>query len=101
MDTEEIRKNRYWIAKANNTKSYPVMIGGDSRVFRGISPDDFKAEFNGYETYNYAFWSNGMCRAKVGDTKWNIRDCAYERNKDTWGLTFADEEDRDGITWLV
>jgi len=46
-------------------------------------------------------WSNGKCRAKVGDTMWNIRDCAYERNKKTWGLTFADERDIDGITWLV
>jgi hypothetical protein len=62
MDTEELKKNRYWIAKANNKKSYPVVFGGDSRVFRGISPDHFEVEFNGYETYNYAFWSNGMGR---------------------------------------
>jgi len=62
MDTEEIKKNRYWIAKATSKKNYPVLFGGDSRVFRGISPDDFEAEFNGFETYNYAFWSNGMGR---------------------------------------
>lgn len=46
-------------------------------------------------------WSNGMCRAKVGDTMWKFRDCQYEKNKETWGLTFAKEEIRDGITWLV
>ncbi len=59
MDTEPIRKDRYWIAKSNNKKNYPVVFGGDSRIFRGISPDHFEAEFNGYEAYNYAYWSNG------------------------------------------
>ena len=59
MDTEEIRKNRYWIAKSTNKKSYAVVFGGDSRVFRGISPDHFEEEFGGGEAFNYAYWSNG------------------------------------------
>ncbi len=63
MDSEEIRKKRYWIGKVTNKKQYPVVFGGDSRVFRGISPDHFEAEFDGYEAYNYAFWSNGYCHA--------------------------------------
>jgi hypothetical protein len=62
MDTEEIRKNRYWIAKANNKQLYPVVFGGDSRVFRGVSPDDFESGLGGVESYNFAFWSNGMGR---------------------------------------
>lgn len=62
MDTEQIRKNRYWMVKANDQKSYAMVIGGDSRVFRGISPDHFESGFNGYEAYNFAFWSNGMGR---------------------------------------
>jgi len=60
MDTEEIRKNRYWVAKSHSSKQYPVLFAGDSRVFRGISPDHFAAEINGYDTYNYAYWSNGL-----------------------------------------
>lgn len=60
MDTEEIRKNRYWVAKSHSSKKYPVLFAGDSRVFRGISPDDFSAEMQGYDCYNYAYWSNGM-----------------------------------------
>ena len=62
MDTEEIKKNRYWVIKTRNTETYPVVFGGDSRVFRGISPDDFSAEFNGIESYNYAYWANGYGR---------------------------------------
>jgi hypothetical protein len=61
MDTEEIRKDRYWVAKSHSTRHYPVLIGGDSRVFRGISPDHFQEEF-GYEAFNYAYWSNGLGR---------------------------------------
>lgn len=60
MDTEEIRKNRYWVSKSFSSKQYPVLFAGDSRVFRGISPEHFSAEINGYESYNYAYWSNGM-----------------------------------------
>ena len=46
-------------------------------------------------------WSNGMCRARVGDTMWKFQECQYEKNKKTWGLTFAKEEDRNGIVWLT
>ncbi len=62
MDTEEIRKNRYWVAKSHSTRKYPVLFGGDSRIFRGISPDHFESGMFGYETHNYAYWSNGMGR---------------------------------------
>lgn len=60
MDTEEIRKNRYWVAKSHSSKQYPVLFAGDSRVFRGISPAHFSQEIKGYESYNFAYWSNGM-----------------------------------------
>jgi hypothetical protein len=46
-------------------------------------------------------WSNGKCRAKVGDPKWDFKNCGYEKNKDTWGLTFAKEINKDGIIWLM
>jgi hypothetical protein len=59
MDTEEIKKNRYWVIKTRNTETYPVVFGGDSRVFRGISPEDFSSEFGGIESYNFAYWANG------------------------------------------
>jgi hypothetical protein len=46
-------------------------------------------------------WSNNKQRGKVGDTLWDIRKCEYEKNKDTWGLTFSEEVEKDGITWLM
>ncbi len=59
MDTEEIKKHRHWIAKTRNTEKFAIVFGGDSRVFRGISPEHFSAEFNGWESFNYAYWANG------------------------------------------
>lgn len=59
MDTEELRKQQYWMAKGRNTSRYPIVFAGDSRVFRGISPEHFSAGFIDLPAYNYAFWSNG------------------------------------------
>ncbi|MEN8158265.1 MAG: hypothetical protein ABFS10_15035, partial [Bacteroidota bacterium] len=59
MDTEEIKKHRHWIAKTRNSETYAIVFGGDSRVFRGISPEHFTAEFSGWEAFNYAYWANG------------------------------------------
>ncbi len=46
-------------------------------------------------------WSNGKCRAKVGDVQWDFKLCDYKVNKKTWGLDFTEEVDKNGITWLV
>ena len=59
MDTEEIKKNRHWVVKTRNTQKYDIVFGGDSRVFRGISPKHFSAEFDGLKAFNYAYWANG------------------------------------------
>ncbi len=59
MDTEEIKKQRHWIVKTRNSETYSIVFGGDSRVFRGISPEHFQAEFNGWDAFNYAYWANG------------------------------------------
>lgn len=40
-------------------------------------------------------------RPGVGDVHWDYRKSGFTRNKDTWGLTFAAREERNGITWLV
>lgn len=45
-------------------------------------------------------WSNGFCRGKVGDTKWDFKSCGYEKNVSTWGLTFAKEIKKEGLIWL-
>lgn len=46
-------------------------------------------------------WSNGKCRAKVGDVNWDFKTCGYKKNKDTWGLNFTEEVEKDGVIWLM
>lgn len=46
-------------------------------------------------------WSNGKCRAKVGDTEWDFKNCSYKMNKKTWGLIFTEEIEKEGIVWLM
>ena len=59
MDTEEIKKHRHWVIKTRNTETFPIVFGGDSRVFRGLSPEQFSAEFDNLPAFNYAYWANG------------------------------------------
>jgi len=40
-------------------------------------------------------------RAKVGDIHWNYMKTDFTRNKDSWGLIEAVEEERDGVIWLT
>lgn len=40
-------------------------------------------------------------RPGIGDPKWDFKICGYEKNVDTWGLTFTQEDNRNGIIWLV
>lgn len=59
METDRLRKDRFWNIKIRETRTFDIVFGGDSRVFRGISPPHFTEEFPGREAYNYAFWANG------------------------------------------
>jgi hypothetical protein len=45
-------------------------------------------------------WSNGYCRTDVGNIQWDFKKAGFVRNKPTWGLSFAQEINRDGIIWL-
>lgn len=45
-------------------------------------------------------WSNNFQRPRVGDPRWDFRKSGYSKNKDTWGLSFAREEKKDGLIWL-
>lgn len=47
-------------------------------------------------------WSSlSVNRPRVGDVSWDFTKSGFEFNKETWGLSFAIEENRSGIIWLV
>jgi len=51
-DMLPFENKRYWILKTHSEKKFPVVFGGDSRIYRGISPDDFAAEFKSESSEN-------------------------------------------------
>lgn len=46
-------------------------------------------------------WSNSHQRPRVGDPRWDFNRCGFQKNKDTWGLTFTRETEIEGIKWLT
>lgn len=54
-----IENKRYWISKTYSSETFPVVFAGDSRVFRGVSPAEFK-EVTGVEAINLGYSSNGF-----------------------------------------
>lgn len=72
-------------------------------VWQLVDQEKYPVEFIGAITHwrHPSSWSNGFRRARVGDTKWDFTKCGYTRNKGSWGLTFAKEQNRNGIIWLV
>ncbi len=58
-DMVAYKNDKFWITKTFSEKTYPVVFGGDSRVYRGISPAEFEDEFPGMEGVNLGYSSNG------------------------------------------
>lgn len=58
----------------------------------------------GYVTHwaHASSWNTTACkRPRIGDPYWDFKTCGYEKNKDTWGLTFARREKKDGVLWIL
>jgi hypothetical protein len=49
----------FWMSKAFNTKTYDIVLAGDSRVFRGISPGEMQYLLKGLTIFNFGFDHNG------------------------------------------
>lgn len=58
-DMMPFQNKRFWIVKTHSQKQYPVVFGGDSRIYRGISPDAFEDEFPGMTGVNLGYSAMG------------------------------------------
>jgi len=58
-DMVEYKKEKYWITKTFSEETFPIVFGGDSRVYRGISPGEFENEFPNMDGVNLGYSSNG------------------------------------------
>lgn len=57
---ERSRAERFWIMKAQNKSKYDVLIVGDSRTYRGVSPAEMSKILRGLRIYNVAFSAGGL-----------------------------------------
>jgi len=61
-DSDEYRvieNNSFWKKKTFDRKKYEVVICGDSRVYRGISPNEMKSVFENLSILNFGYGSAG------------------------------------------
>ena len=55
-----LESDRFWTLKTHSTAKYNVVIGGDSRVYRGINPDIIEAVNPGLSAINLGYSSGGF-----------------------------------------
>jgi hypothetical protein len=52
--------NAFWTAKAHTKKQFDAIVVGDSRVYRGISPEAMEPVLGGMSVFNFGYSSAGM-----------------------------------------
>lgn len=60
MDTERVRSRRFWVRKVFPGKKFNMLILGDSRVYRGLSPGDMQSGLPGLSIHNFGFAAGGL-----------------------------------------
>ena len=68
---EDVRSRETWffINKAHQTATYDVVIVGDSRALRGLSPAEIAEYLPGLSVYNMAFNAGGMNDEMYGEAQ--------------------------------
>ena len=54
------KESFFWNNKVNDIDKYSFLVIGDSRAYRGISPDDIENNLKGYKVKNLGFSSGGF-----------------------------------------
>jgi len=54
--------DEFWIRKAFTEDKYDLILAGDSRVYRGLSPKVMNETFTRLKIFNYGFSGNGYNR---------------------------------------
>jgi hypothetical protein len=74
----ELVRDGFWLEKVFGTTLYDIMAAGDSRVYRGLSPDDMAAALKGRRIFNYGFSSGILDRMMLAQAAARL-DPAGER----------------------
>jgi hypothetical protein len=53
-------ENRFWVVKTHIQKNFDIVLLGDSRVYRGISPFTMEQILTGFRIFNFGYSSGGL-----------------------------------------
>jgi hypothetical protein len=81
-----IPSDAFWIAKAFNAQRYDMVLAGDSRVLKGLSPTAMRSVFPGARIYNFAFDHNAYNREYLVATE-ALMDKSSTRKTIVLGIT--------------
>ncbi len=59
-DEERYMRDRFWIHKTFAPAKYDVVIMGDSRVYRGVSPDVMEKKLKNFKILNFGYSNGGL-----------------------------------------
>src|SRR5687768_2737382 len=65
---DAIRK-RFWILKTHGTEQYNLIIYGDSRVYRGVSPLEFEKVIPNTHAINFGYSSASFSSFMLGEVE--------------------------------
>lgn len=60
LEDVRARQQSFFITKAHQSTKFDMVIIGDSRALRGLSPDEISRQLPGSSVFNFAFNSGGM-----------------------------------------
>lgn len=57
---DRIESKNFWINKTHNKRRFSLVVAGDSRIYRGISPTEMSKILDGYRGFNVGYSSAGF-----------------------------------------
>ena len=82
----QLQADRFWIMKAQNKSKYDVVILGDSRTYRGVSPTEMAAHLPNMRIFNFAF-SSGSLNPEIFNAGYQLLDEGSKNKVIVLGVT--------------
>ena len=60
MESEKIQFRKYWAFKTHRKDKHDIIIMGDSRAYRGISPSEMQKALPNYRILNFGYSSGNV-----------------------------------------
>ncbi|MDA3881046.1 MAG: hypothetical protein PF436_11720 [Prolixibacteraceae bacterium] len=62
----------FWINKTHNSRRFSLVVAGDSRIYRSVSPGEMEKVLEGYRGFNVGYSSAGFANSMFGKIEKHI-----------------------------